>query len=129
MEKTYQEKITTLLAEIATLKKKSDQISMFRLLLIIGLLVVVYQLFKLNEIVGGLSIIGGILGFYYLVKFHEKIDSEIDLKVSGVSQNHSQGPVLQCPASQVFLCHHLPQIARRSMEHRIYRTTVFTQRH
>ena len=65
MEKTYQEKITTLLAEIAYLKKKSDQISMFRLLLIIGLLVVVYQLFKLNEIVGGLSIIGGILGFYY----------------------------------------------------------------
>lgn len=80
MEKTYQEKITTLLAEIATLKKKSDQISMFRLLLIIGLLVVVYQLFKLNEIVGGLSIIGGILGFYYLVKHHEKIDAEVDLK-------------------------------------------------
>lgn len=80
MEKTYQEKITTLLAEIATLKKKSDQISMFRLLLIIGLLVVVYQLFKLNEIVGGLSIIGGILGFYYLVKHHEKIDAELDLK-------------------------------------------------
>lgn len=80
MEKTYQEKITTLLTEIATLKKKSDQISMFRLLLIIGLLVVVYQLFKLNEIVGGLSIVGGILGFYYLVKHHEKIDAEIDLK-------------------------------------------------
>lgn len=80
MEKTYQEKITTLLTEIATLKKKSDQISMYRLLLIIGLLVVVYQLFKLNEIVGGLSIVGGILGFYYLVKHHEKIDAEIDLK-------------------------------------------------
>lgn len=80
MEKTYQEKIATLLAEIAILKKKSDQISMFRLLLIIGLLVVVYQLFKLNEIVGGLSIIGGILGFYYLVKHHEKIDAEVDLK-------------------------------------------------
>ena len=80
MEKTYQEKITLLLIEIATLKKKSDQISIFRLLMIIGLLVVVYQLFKLNEIVGGFSIIGGILGFYYLVKFHEKIDSEIDLK-------------------------------------------------
>ena len=80
MEKTYQEKITILLTEIASLKKKSDQISMFRLLMIIGLLVVVYQLFKLNEIVGGLSIICGILGFYYLVKHHEKIDAEIDLK-------------------------------------------------
>ena len=80
MEKTYQEKITILLTEIAALKKRSDQISMFRLLMIIGLLVVVYQLFKLNEIVGGLSIIGGILGFYYLVKHHEKIDAEIDLK-------------------------------------------------
>ena len=80
MEKTYQEKITTLLTEITTLKKKSDQISMYRLLLIIGLLILVYQLFKLNEILGGLSIIGGILGFYYLVKHHEKIDAEIDLK-------------------------------------------------
>ncbi len=80
MKKTYQEKITTLLAEIAILKKKSDQISMYRLLLIIGLLVVVYQLFKFNEIIGGLSIIGGILGFYYLVKHHEKIDAEVDLK-------------------------------------------------
>ena len=80
MEKTYQEKITILLTEIANLKKKSDQISMFRLLLLIVLLVVVYQLFILNEIVGGFSIIGGILGFYYIVKFHEKIDSEIDLK-------------------------------------------------
>ncbi len=80
MEKTYQEKITTLLTEIATLKKKSDQISMYRLLLIIGLLVVVYQLFKFNEIIGGLSIIGGILGFYYLVKHHERIDAEVDLK-------------------------------------------------
>lgn len=80
MEKTYQEKITILITEIANLKKKSDQISMFRLLLIIGMLIMVYQLFKLNEIVGGFSIIGGILGFYYIVKFHEKIDSAIDLK-------------------------------------------------
>ena len=53
---------------------------MFRLLLIIGLLIIVYQLFKLNEIVGSLAIFAGILAFYYLVKHHEKIDAEIDLK-------------------------------------------------
>jgi DNA mismatch repair ATPase MutS len=80
MEKNYQEKKATLLAEISILKKKSDQISMYRLLLIIGLLILIYQLFKLNEIIGALSIVGGILAFYYLVKHHEKIDAEIDLK-------------------------------------------------
>ncbi|AFK02011.1 DNA mismatch repair protein MutS domain protein [Emticicia oligotrophica DSM 17448] len=80
MEKTYQEKITTLLTEIGVLKKKSDQVSMYRLLLIIGLLILIYQLFKINETIGGISIIAGIVGFYYLVKYHEKIDSEIELK-------------------------------------------------
>ena len=89
MEQTYQEKITTLLAENTLLKKQSDKISMFRLLLIIGLLFLVYQLFKINEIVGSISIVGGILSFYYLVKKHEKIDAEIDLKETtfGVIEN------------------------------------------
>lgn len=80
MERIYQEKITTLLTETALLKKKSDQISMFRLFLIIGLMILVYQLFKIHAIVGSLAIVGGILSFYYLVKKHEKIDAEIDLK-------------------------------------------------
>jgi ABC-type multidrug transport system fused ATPase/permease subunit len=79
MEQTYQEKSTTLLVEIAQLKKKSDQISMFRLFLIIGLLILIYQLFKINAIVGSISIIAGIFSFYYLVKKHEKIDAEIEL--------------------------------------------------
>ncbi len=80
MEQTYQNKKTTLLDENSLLKKKSDQISMFRLFLIIGLLIFVYQLFKIHAIVGSLAIIGGIFAFYYLVKYHEKIDAEIDLK-------------------------------------------------
>lgn len=80
MEKTYQDKIATLLTETTQLKKKSDQISMLRLFLIIGLLIVVYQLFKIHAIVGSISIVAGILSFYYLVKKHEKIDAEIDLK-------------------------------------------------
>lgn len=80
MERIYQEKITTLLTETTLLKKKSDQISMFRLFLIIGLLILVYQLFKIHAIIGSLAIVGGILSFYYLVKKHEKIDAEIDLK-------------------------------------------------
>ncbi|WP_435356661.1 MutS-related protein [Emticicia sp. SJ17W-69] len=80
MKKTYQDKIATLLTETIQLKKKSDQISMLRLFLIIGLLIVVYQLFKIHAIVGSISIVVGILSFYYLVKKHEKIDAEIDLK-------------------------------------------------
>ncbi len=80
MKQIYQQKFTTLLTETAALQKQSDRISMFRLLLIIGLLIIVYQLFKLNEIVGSLAIVAGILAFYYLVKHHEKIDAEIDLK-------------------------------------------------
>lgn len=80
MEKTYQDKTATLLIEIAQLKKKSDQISMFRLFLIIGLLILVYQLFKIHAVLGSISIVAGILSFYYLVKKHEKIDAEIDLK-------------------------------------------------
>ena len=80
MEKTYKDKIATLLSETAQLKKKSNQISMLRLFLTIGLLILVYQLFKIHAIVGSISIVVGILSFYYLVKKHEKIDAEIDLK-------------------------------------------------
>jgi DNA mismatch repair ATPase MutS len=85
MKQTYQDKIAILLAETAQLKKKSDQISMFRLFLIIGLLILVYQLFKIHAIAGSVSIVLGILSFYYLVKKHEKIDAEIDLKETTLS--------------------------------------------
>ncbi len=80
MDQTYQDKIATLLTETAQLKKKSDQISMLRLFLTIGLLILVYQLFKIHTIVGSISIVASILSFYYLVKRHEKTDAEIDLK-------------------------------------------------
>ena len=80
MEQTYQDKIATLLTQTAQLKRKSDQISMLRLFLTIGLLILVYQLFKIHAIVGSISIVVSILSFYYLVKKHEKIDAEIDLK-------------------------------------------------
>ena len=85
MQQTYQDKITTLLAETAQLKKQSNQISMFRLFLIIGLLVVIYQLFKVHAVLGSFSIVAGILAFYYLVKKHEKVDAQIDLKETTIA--------------------------------------------
>ncbi len=85
MNKFYLDYSNNIRISLVNLQKKSDKIALFRLLAIIFFLIVVYQLFKIHEVLGAFSLIAVIIGFYFLVKYHEQIDNEILLQKTALN--------------------------------------------
>jgi hypothetical protein len=84
MEAYYKQKIAEITEETTLLKKKNDRVAGFRLFLIIALGFLIYKGFSIHYLAGVVVVIGGIAGFYYLVKYHEKIELDIDLHITTI---------------------------------------------
>ncbi len=95
MNKFYQDYTESIQHSLEDIQKKSDKIALFRLFLIVIASIIVYQIFKINEIFGIVSLISAILGFYFLVKYHEKIDSEILLQKTALEVVKNEQNCLQ----------------------------------
>lgn len=84
MEAYYKQKIAEITEETTLLKKKNDRVAAVRLLLIISLGFLIYKGFSIHYLAGMVAVTGGIGGFYYLVKYHERIELEIKLHLTRI---------------------------------------------
>ncbi|MFT5886370.1 MAG: hypothetical protein ACI9IP_002834 [Arcticibacterium sp.] len=76
----YEERIRNEQKEFETLQKKNNVTSNLRLAAIIVSAILLYFLFKTSVLFTFLSIFLILAGFYFLVRYHEKVQDELDLK-------------------------------------------------
>ncbi len=82
MNQFYQNHITQLKTQQNLLDNKYKRTSTLRLSLLIFGLIVIVNAFQFHFLLGSTLIILFLLGFYYLVKFHETIENELALNVN-----------------------------------------------
>ncbi len=81
----YKNKLTDLKTQKSSLEKKYGQTSTIRLILIVVGLILLIQLFQFNLILGSVFVILFIGSFYYLVKYHDGIESDKQLVENEIS--------------------------------------------
>ena len=89
VEKYYENRLAEAKEELALLQKKVNDVSTYRLLAILAAAILFYFLLKTSLLVTLAVSIAVILGFYRLVKFHDLITDELNLKkvMLGVIEN------------------------------------------
>ncbi len=80
MTNYYQERIKNERKELEILQKKNGNTSNLRLAAIIGSAILLYFLFKTSVLFTSLCILLILAGFYFLVRYHEQIQDDLDLK-------------------------------------------------
>lgn len=85
MENYYSERIESEESELKDLEIKNDRISNFRLGAIVLAGLSLYFLLETSYVLVLLGIVLILAGFYFLVKYHEKLQDEIELKKTLIS--------------------------------------------
>ena len=80
MIKYYTERLADEVSALKILEEKNNNISNLRLAAIILGAVLLYFLFKTSALIAFSAILLILAGFYFLVKYHEKIQDEVELK-------------------------------------------------
>ena len=83
MKDFYQSQLKDIAQNHVALQKTYNKTSTYRLLLLIGGLILVFKSFQIQPIFGSICLLIFLGGFYYLVKFHEKTEN-------AVSQNENK---------------------------------------
>ena len=80
MTNYYEDRLAKECEALAVLLKKNDTMSNLRLAAIVLGAVLLYFIFKTSALIALGSILLILAGFYFLVKYHEKIQDEVELK-------------------------------------------------
>ncbi|MCP9767785.1 hypothetical protein EGI22_07655 [Lacihabitans sp. LS3-19] len=73
----YTAQLSNLRENQVLLQKSYNKTSTYRLVLLIAGLIIQIQAFRFNLLLGGLSLVAFVFGFYYLVKYHEKTEENL----------------------------------------------------
>jgi hypothetical protein len=98
----YEEHHSFLIQEQKNLEKTFKKISAARLITILIGMVSIVKAFEISGILGSIVLILFILGFFYLVKFYEKIEDKINLNKNEQLLIENEIQVLKLPNTNVY---------------------------
>ena len=73
----YTAQLSNLRENQVLLQKSYNKTSTYRLILLIAGLIILIQAFRFNLLLGGMTLVAFVFGFYYLVKYHEKTEENL----------------------------------------------------
>jgi hypothetical protein len=100
MIKYYTERLAEEVSTLGTVENKNNNISNLRLGAIILGAVLLYFLFRTSALIAFSAIILILAGFYFLVKYHEKIQEEVELKKVLISVLKNEKGIVEGESNQ-----------------------------